>query len=218
MRRSMFVRRAVVTALLAVSPFAVAAPGAASGPCTVPRGAKTIAADGGSRVWRVTRDGGYAAPDIREYFACQPQRRPLRFERGDAGASSLIDVPAAAIRGRFLAYGRVRQQGLGTSRATVVVRDLRTRRATFARRAVSRQLEIELFHDVVVRRSGSVAWIASNIVGSEGLRVFEVYKQEGGRSQLLDFGTDIAPRSLRLGSGGELRWVRGRDVKRATLD
>ena len=165
-----------------------------------PRSAKTIASDGGSKAWRVTTDGGPGAPDIREYFACKSLRHPFRFEKGDTGADSLLDVPSAAIRGRFLAYGRIRMHGLGTSRARVIVRDLRTHKTTFARRAVSKQQELERFHHVIVRSGGSVAWIASNIVGGEGVRVLEVWKHEAGGSQRLDSGTDIARRSLRLTS------------------
>ena len=125
--------------LLAILTFAAPAGVAASGPCKAPRSAKTIASDGGSKAWRVTTDGGPGAPDIREYFACKSLRHPFRFEKGDTGADSLLDVPSAAIRGRFLAYGRIRMHGLGTSRARVIVRDLRTHKTTFARRAVSKQ-------------------------------------------------------------------------------
>lgn len=203
--------------LLAILTFAAPAGVAASGPCKAPRSAKTIASDGGSKAWRVTTDGGPGAPDIREYFACKSLRHPFRFEKGDTGADSLLDVPSAAIRGRFLAYGRIRMHGLGTSRARVIVRDLRTHKTTFARRAVSKQQELERFHHVVVRSGGSVAWIASNIVGGEGVRVLEVWKHEAGGSQRLDSGTDIARRSLRLTSDGRVRWIRHGVVKHAPL-
>jgi len=107
--------------------------------------------------------------------------------------------------------------GLGTSRARVIVRDLRTHKTTFARRAVSKQQELERFHHVIVRSGGSVAWIASNIVGGEGVRVLEVWKHEAGGSQRLDSGTDIARRSLRLTSDGRVRWIRHGVVKHAPL-
>lgn len=210
-----------VVSLVTVLAFAATAGLSASGPCTAPRGAKTIASDRGSKAWRVTRDGGKAAPDIREYFACRRNRRPFRFEKGDSGASTLIDVPSAAIGGRFLAYGRIRQEGLGTSRATVVVRDLRTRRATFVRRAVSKTDEIESFHQIVVRDSGSVAWIASNIAYVPGpeqvVRVIEVWKHDSGGSQPLEAGTAVARRSLRLTSDGRVRWISNGEVKYAPL-
>lgn len=213
---------AALTALSLVTLWALAAPAgtAASEPCKAPRGATIIASDHGSKAWRVTRDGGPSAPDIREYFACQRNRHPFRFEHGDNGASTLTDVPAAAIRGRYLAYGRIRKQGLGTIKPTVFVRDLRTRRATFARRAVTTALALASFHDVVVRSSGSVAWIASDMVdvgGDEPLRVLEVYKHEPAGTQRLDLGTGIARRSLRLTSDGRVRWTRNGVVQYAPL-
>ena len=214
---------ASLTALSLVALMSVATPAGlagSSGPCKPPRGAKIIAGDGASQAWRVTRDGGPGAPDIREYFACRRNHRPFRFEHGDNGASTLTDVPSAAIRGRYLAYGRIRKQGLGTIKATVIVRDLRTRRATFARRAVTTALELESFHHVVVRSSGSVAWIASNIVdvgGGEPLRVLEVYKHDAAGTQRLDLGTDIARRSLRLTIDGRVRWIRNGVARYAPL-
>jgi len=183
-------------------------PGAASAPCARPADTKLIASDGGSKAWRVTIDGGFGAPDLRRFVACERGRAPFVFERGDTGASTLTEVPAADIRGRHLAYGRIRNVGLGTARATLVVRDLRTHRATYVRRAVSKELELESFDDVEVRASGSVAWIASNVVGDEGAVVYEVRKRERGGSVLLDSGMDVAPRSLKLTPDGRVRWIR----------
>jgi hypothetical protein len=210
---------AVAVAILAATPLAGGAASVAAGmACAKPAGAKLIASDDGSKAWRVTIDGGAGAPDLRRYGACQRGRAPFVFERGDTGADSLLDVPAAAIADRQLAYGRTRKFGLGTSRATIIVRDLRTHRVTYVRRAVSEELELESFHRVAVRSSGGVAWIASNIVGDEGTSVYEVRKHEpGSGTKLLDKGTDIAPLSLRLLGAGRVRWVRNGVVKNAPL-
>ena len=183
---------------------AAAAGPAATSSCTRPAGAKLLASDSGSKAWRVTIDGGAGAPDLRRFVACERGRAPFVFERGDTGASTLTDVPAADISGRRLAYGRIRKVGLGTARATLIVRDLRTHKATYVRRAVSRELELESFHDVRVRSSASVAWIASNVVGEEGERVYEVRKHDSGGAARLDAGTDIAPRSLGLTADGRV--------------
>ena len=204
--RSSHARRATAIALAALATVLLASPSglASAGRCRVPAGVTIIASENGSKAWRVTRDGGPGAPDERSWFACARGQRPFRFEHGDTGADSLTDVPAAAIRGRFLAYGRVRKHGLGVSRATVVVRDLVTHEATFVRRAVSKTLELEAFHDVVVRGTGTVAWIASNSDG-EGVRTSEVRVHDVGGTRLLDSGTQIAKRSLRLTPHG-LTW------------
>ena len=198
---------------------ALAAPAgrAAPAPCTKPAGATLLAADAGSKVWLVTIDGGPGAPDRRRYVACERGRAPFVFERGDTGASTLTDITAAEIRGRFLAYGRIRKAGLGTSRATIVVRDLRTHRAVFARRAVSKGLELEEFQSVVVRANGHVAWIASNLVGEESLVVYEVRKHDASGTALLDTGTDVDPGSLSLTTDGRVRWNRDVEVKYAPL-
>jgi hypothetical protein len=184
---------------------------ASAGRCQAPLGAAMLANDNGSKAWRVTADAGPGVPDLRSWFACARGQQPFRFEHGDTGADSLTDVPSAAIRGRYLAYGRVRKQGLGTSRAIVVVRDLVTHRVTFLRRAVSKTLELESFHQVVVRATGTVAWIASNIDG-DGVRTSEVFMHDIGGTRRLDRGTGIAKHSLRLTPHG-LQW-RNRGVVR----
>jgi hypothetical protein len=205
--------RALATALGALAVLLLATPAglASAGRCQAPLGATIIASDNGSKAWRVTTDGGPGAPDLRAWFACAPGQQPFRFEHGDTGADSLTDVPSAAIRGRYLAYGRMRKQGLGTSRAIIVVRDLVTHRATFLRRAVSKTLELESFHQVVVRATGTVAWIASNIDG-DGVRTSEVYMHDVGGTRRLDRGTGIAKHSLRLTPHG-VQW-RNRGVVR----
>jgi hypothetical protein len=210
----------VITAgasLVAVGLLAAPSGVAAPAPCTKPAGAKLLASYDGARAWRVTIDGGPGAPDLRRFFACERGHAPFLFEHGDTGADSLTDVPAAAIRGRFLAYGRTRKFGLGTQRATLIVRDLRTHKSVYVRRAVSKKLELVSFHTVVVRRSGNVAWIASNIVGSEGESVFEVRKHDAGGAALLDSGTGVIPQSLRLTSGGVQWMALGGVVKHAPL-
>ena len=196
---------------------AAAASPADTSSCTRPAGAKLLASDGGSKAWRVTIDGGAGAPDLRRFVACERGRAPFVFERGDTGASTFTDVPAADIGGRRLAYGRIRQVGLGTARATLIVRDLRTHKATYVRRAVSRERELESVHDVEVRSNASVAWIASNVVGEEGVRVYEVRKHEPGGAALLDAGSDIAPRSLKLTADGRVRWLRAGHERFAPL-
>ena len=115
----------------------------------------------------------------------------------------------------YLAYGRIRKFGLGTSRATLIVRNLRTHRATYVRRAVSKALELEAFQAVVVRANGHVAWIASNYAGEEQGVVHEVRKHDATASKLLDSGADVAPSSLRLTADGRVRWTRGGVVRHA---
>jgi hypothetical protein len=205
--------RAIAIALGALAALLLPTPAglASAGRCQAPLDARIIASDNGSKAWRVTTDGGPGAPDRRAWFACARGQQPFRFEQGDTGADSLTDVPSVAIRGRYLAYGRVRKQGLGTSRAIVVVRDLVTHRAIFRRRAVSKTLELESFHQVVVRRTGTVAWIASNN-DAEGVRTSEVYMHDIGGTRLLDRGTGIAKHSLRLTPHG-VQW-RNRGVVR----
>ena len=209
-------RAATALGMLAILIFAAPAGRAAGVPCRVPAAAEVIARDGSSKAWRVTTGGAPGAPDRRSYFACEGGRAPFRFEHGDTGASSLTDVPAAAIRGRRFAYGRVRKYGLGTARALVIVRHLRTHKVTFVRRAVSKTLELESFHRVVVRSNGNVAWIASNIDG-EGISTYEVYKHDQNGTVRLDIGTDIARGYLRLTSGGRVQWKRDGALKSAPL-
>ena len=118
-----------------------------------------------------------------------------------------------------MAYGFTRF-GIDTITATVVVRDLSDGKQLRTEPATTRPLGPEFFESVasiVVKPDGAVAWIGEGgSVISGGRSDIEVDKADAHGLALLDSGTGIADRSLRL-HGSALTWRHGGHAHSASL-
>ena len=160
-----------------------AAPGK-SGRCP----GKLLMADGRSKV--VKRDGVYRA--------CRNGRR---FWMGaDDGVAG--DVLEIALAGRFVAWERAVCGKGSTCIGAILVRDLE--RGT--RRSFSIPDGQRTADDLVVTRSGSVAWIRLGRAELPNNR--EVRAADATGERVLDQGDQIDPRSLAI-SGRRIYWMSG---------
>jgi hypothetical protein len=207
----------VALAVLAV----MAAPAHACGP----RGAKVLRET--DRVvisYRLVYDR-WGPGQLRRHYACA---------RGSSRAH-VLDDPAAdddeygelydrAYRFRtnraYLAYARTAGDADGNyAVAEVVVLNTRTGRRRISRAMPWEETEFDFVRDLVVTRTGRVAWIAAEGTPYEAEGPWEVRRPRRKDSRnpvLLDRGTRVAPRSLRL-RGGRVTWRHGSARRSATL-
>ena len=109
--------------------------------------------------------------------------------------------------------------GVDTSSAGVVVVDLGKRKTLLSTAAFSGPGMPEGFSDVpglVLRNSGSVAWVASEGSPATNRTVYEVHSAAGGRARVLDSGARIDPRSLTL-NGACVQWRDDGKTRTTTL-
>jgi hypothetical protein len=126
-------------------------------------------------------------------------------------------VGPVAVGGKDAAYGLSRF-GVDTVSAEVIVRNLADGRLVHEGAATSRIL-VESFQSVdsiVVKPDGAVAWISE--VGSviSRNRYVEVHRIDGRGAALLNSGSRIVGRSLRL-HGSTVTWREGSATRSATL-
>jgi hypothetical protein len=174
-----------------------------------PGHAKTLAADGAARVY--SHDGNV-------YGCARAGHESFRL---GSVANSMSEGRAGpiALAGVDVAYG-LTYYGVDTISADVVVRSLTDGAVLRRQNSYTGQLGPEYFEtveDIVVKRDGSVAWIASGGSVISGTPAgIEVEKSDRSSSTLLDKSKQIAKRSLRL-HGSRLRWRDGRAIRHATL-
>jgi hypothetical protein len=126
-------------------------------------------------------------------------------------------VGVIAVAGRYAGYG-LSSFGVDTVSAQVIVRNLADGRILHDAAATSRIL-VESFQSIdsiVVKPGGAVAWISE--VGSviSHNRYLEVHRLDSRGPALLDSGTGIVSRSLRL-HGSTVTWRDGSVTRSATL-
>ncbi len=175
-----------------------------------PAGARTLAANGGVRVY-ILGQGVYGCSAARSRsFRLGNVSRSIRESR--AGP--------VAVAGDLAAYG-LQDFGVDTVRASVVVRRL-TDGKELEQLRVTRAVGAESFESVgsiVVRASGAVAWIGSeHSIGPGRQGSVEVHSAGPGTGggRLLDSSPDIKPASLRL-HRSSLSWIDGGATRHATL-
>jgi hypothetical protein len=122
------------------------------------------------------------------------------------------------VAGEISAYASERC-GVDTGFTQVLVRNLRTGKRVSASPAATPPGP-ESFASVsalVARSDGAAAWVASaTSIGNHGANVELRRVEGGGPSALLDSGSAIAPRSLRL-RGTTLSWLHGGQRRSASL-
>jgi hypothetical protein len=178
---------------------------AAAATCARPHGARTIVGTASSRAWLVRRKH-HLAPSTVAYYGCEAGHAPIRLEKGDESADAGIRIPAMALAGDLIAYGIERKGGLGSSTATVKVRNLSSGATPFHRHAVTTVDNLETFGRVVLAPTGAVGWIAANVADPDF--TYEVWKADAAGVAQIDQGPRIVPKSLAL-QPGTLTWTNG---------
>ena len=180
-------------------------------PVCGPAAARTLAADRVARVYSQNGDVFGCAQDGERSYKLGANQSSTR--EGRAGP--------IALAGTVAGYG-LTSYGVDTVSAQIVVRRLTDGRVLRQRSAISGSVGPEFFEtvdDIVVKRDGSVAWIADatwlgNGPGRHGIT--EVRKADRTGRTRLDNGDQIRKRSLRL-KGSRLTWRDGSIRKSATL-
>jgi hypothetical protein len=211
--------RSLTTALVALT--VTAAPADACGP----RGVKVLrATDRIVITYRLVHDPG-GPGQLRRHYACA---------RGSARAH-VLDDPAAdddeygelydrAYRFRtnraYLAYARTAGDADGNyAFAEVVVLNTRTGRRRITRALPDDAEQFNFVRDLVITSTGRVAWIAAEGTPYDAEGPWEVRRPRRKQPRnpiLLDRGTRISPRSLRL-RGGRVTWRYGSARRSAVL-
>jgi hypothetical protein len=173
-----------------------------------PAKAHTLAADGLARV--------YATHG--KVYGCA-RGSHSHYELG-AASNSMGErrVGPVALAGVDVAFGRT-TYGVDVVSAEVVVENLtdgHVLRDELATRSSVGPESDQQVHSVVVKRDGSVAWIATIRSIGSGKRATEVRKSDRTRRKLLDKSDAVRPDSLRL-HHSELTWRDGSTRKSATL-
>lgn len=173
-----------------------------------PTAARTLAASGVARV--------YQAGSVVYGCAVSSQKR-IRLGNSQLCVGS-ERVSAVAVAGFLTAYGSERC-GVDTGSASLVVRRLTdgTQLRSLAATGTSTGPEsYTTVTSVVVKSTGSVAWIAVGGSIISHRRVIEVHAEDAHGSHLLDHGATIDQSSLRL-RGSQLTWRAGGMTRSAVL-
>lgn len=176
-------------------------------PCG-PRAANTLRSDPRARIYEAQGQVYGCARDERRSYRLGAAARTIHEGR----------VGPVALTGTTVAYG-LASYGVDTGSSQVVVRRLTDGRQLKADPAITGPVGVESYSSVtaiVVKSDGAVAWIAGakSIVGRGAHS--EVHRDDRGGRSLLDSGTRIGARSLRL-RGSQLRWRDGPATRSATL-
>ncbi len=127
------------------------------------------------------------------------------------------DVGLYRLAGPYVAYAESSCEGLGPCLSDVIVRDLRTGKASF--RAAPPSDPFDQVSDLVLTENGAVAWIAQpKSLGGTPPASLEttLWASDGQGSKVLASGDGIDPRSLEL-SGSTLTWLKDGVPMTATL-
>jgi hypothetical protein len=183
--------------------------GAGNGPARCgPAGGRTLAASSAARVYE---QGGVVS-------GCSSRtRRTVRLGQTRTCLGK-PRVGVVAVAGELAAYA-TETCGVDTGAGSLSLRRLSDGRDLGTYQAVSPPVGPESYRSivsVVLRRSGSVAWIgqASSVISHR--TQFEVQAASAGAVRVLDRGPGIAPRSLRL-HGERLTWRDSGRTRSATL-
>lgn len=179
---------------------------ASSGPCG-PRDAHTLAADSVARIYELKGT----------IYGCSIHgSKSYRLGGSSYGQQKVGPV---ALSGEDAAYGLSRS-GVDTISASVRVRRLSDGKMLHDDAATTKPLPAEYFqtlYALVVKSDGAVAWIAEAGSIFEGKTSdVEVHKDDTTGRALLDSGSSIRRRSLRL-HGSTLTWRHGETTRSALL-
>jgi hypothetical protein len=181
---------------------------AAAGRCG-PRSARTLAADSRARVYSTGNAVYGCAAGAHQSFRLGAAARSLR--EGRVGPVALAGVDAA--------YG-LATFGVDTGSAQVIVRRLSDGRQLRSAPATQGRLgpeSVQAVDALVVKANGAVAWIAeARSIISQRSAVIQVARDDARGNSVLDSGTGIDARSLRL-HGSSLSWRDGSQTRSATL-
>ena len=145
--------------------------------------------------------------------------RSFRLDRSDFGQRvRRLEISNSRLAGRYVAYTLVVNSPVGVEQSYVYVRNLKNGIRRHHRRAVELASGFGLDEEpayvdsIVLRPTGSVAWISDAAAGGE------VHRIDGRGHRLLDSWEehDISLRSLRL-SRTTIRWTSDAVLRRAPL-
>ena len=199
---------AVSAALAVVAATSASAEAARTPTCTKKSGTTVVA----TKQARVFKKGG-------RVYACL-----YRLARHRAGRRFLLgdgSVRNVRLAGRFVGYSRVVDTG-----PKVTVKELRRGRLVHNARPTSLSPAPPVVTDLVLKRNGSVAWIAGSTpldipMAPPGTVVprptYQVQKADRDSSAVLDQGRDIAPGSLAL-RRSTVSWSKGGRTYSAQLN
>jgi hypothetical protein len=198
-----------VCLLVLAGAYPVGAGAAGAGAVCGPAGAHTLAADSRARVY--SNQG-------KVYGCARSGSKSYPLGKVDKSVNE-GRVGPLALSGVDVAYG-LTSYGVDTINASIMVRRLTDGQVVRQHRAINEAVGAEYFETVdavVVKRDGSVAWIAhATWVGSQGKSVTEVDKSDRTNTSLLDSSPSIVTNSLRL-HRSELSWEDGSSSRSATL-
>ena len=206
-------RWSLLLALCAVAALAQPA-GAATHP-TCPTSGKTLAKNGSARVWRVhTRSG------IDRYYGCAFKvGRPVRLDPKGGQA----EQRPMMLTSTLVAY-EVMDFNLKPFR--MIVRNLKTGATVHSAPSNAQKSEMGEggpARSVLVKRDGTVAWMASVDCFCEGVdfseKGFEVHViATDGKHRILDRGPEVDGSSLALAAGGSrVTWKHGTEQRSAPI-
>lgn len=173
--------------------------------CT-PKRTVTLLATKSLRVYR-TRSRELGQQKV--YGCLYRRKRPVLLGRRDCFGQPLVEELRAA--GSLVAYAEV-DCSPGSTFSDVVVRSLRSGRrlkriSVRGLDPAHRRLNVD---DLVLRRSGSIAWIESASADSGQPARVEVHKSDAdGQNVILASSTAIGRRSLALAADATLYWRNG---------
>jgi len=165
----------------------------------------TLAVGKSARVFR-TRIGHH-----RRVYGCSVSTKKVSF-LGALGIEDAVDTSVLAVNGSRVAYVRTtgcHDQGCWQ---TVYVRDLKQRKLLSAVTATPGEVDRKQVTDIVLTRSGTVAWIGEAATNGLGFVRFVLVRKPGQPldqpTLVLSAGLDIVRGSLAL-AGNTLYWTQG---------
>lgn len=171
-----------------------------------PAGARTLAASSDARVY-VSGESVYGCANGGPSYKLGASGQVVRENR----------VGPVAVAGKDAGYG-VASFGVDTGYTEVVVRNLATGQELHSAVA-SRKFLVESFKvvdSIVVKSDGSVAWISEVTSVVSHRPYLEVHRLDSRGEAILDTGSGITTRSLRL-RGSTLTWRDGSRTRTASL-
>lgn len=210
-----FFRLTPVLALLVVVGCALGVARASAASVCGPAHGKTIVGSDKGRVYTVKEKGGRGA--VRT-LACVRGGKPKallapaaerRAETGERIANPVLRAPWVAFSWEVIQ--------IDVQRAGVTVVNARTGRTLRISTALTVDSPWVSVSELVLRKTGSIAWIAEGGDGAEGLLAREVSASDRSGTRVLDDQPGIAPHSLRL-IGSTVSWEVDGLARTAPLD
>jgi hypothetical protein len=208
-RRSRIGRGAAVAAAIAAAAAVAAPPAGAARPAACwPKGSTTLGRSDHARVFRA-RDG------IATYGCLYSRARAYRL------GGQEVERPVR-LAGRYVAYvyrfpGDEEAEGFTDLRLADLTSGRVVRSATAWTDPVHGVGSDTIVTRLLLRRTGGIAWIATDFHAPDGPRVPEVWRADQRGPRMLADSPDVDERSLRFCGSGRVCWEQGGRERRASL-